>query len=809
MRNLIRDIAYSVRTSIKNPGFTLVVILTLALGMGPNTVIFTVLDGVLFNEGPYVNADQLVVLNATDEVSRSTRAVSFPDFEDWRKTNQSFERMAAYRNDSLNLRHEDSVERVTSQSVTLDFFPALGVTPLLGRMFVSSDFRESEETAVILSHVYWKRRFGGSPAILGTEVFVDGSPARVVGVMPRNFRSFFEGRGARMWVPLAGRPEQLDRTEAYVQVLARPKAGLPREQVEGEMKLISAQLASQYPGSNTGRGVRIRTIREIWMGTVGPGPRVLAFMVFCILLVACANVANVLLARGVLRKREIAMRRALGAGRFRIIRQLLTESVFLGLLGGVAGVLFAYGGLGLVNHYGGDLFLGLGIESFEMDSRTLQFAAVLGLVAGVIFGLVPAFRTSRVSLAGSLKEGGGVVSAGRGKSRIAGMLVVSELVIATLMLVAVSLHIRTYVHSTNLISDPGFRVAGVLTSEMAISERKFESSDERSAFYSEILRRISRLPGIESAGLVNSVAGVWSPPRAKLTVGIADTSVPVAELPGSWVDYRIVSADYFRTLDIPLIKGRFFSEFDNAKAPRVAIVSQRAATENWKESDPVGTTISINGVPHTVVGVVGNVTTALRSTDRESEEVCVSYLQECPPVMRAVILTNRPAESLVTEVRQQARAVGPDEALSELQTMTQYLDQAMWGSRFLVGLFVAFALLAVMISAAGVYGVMSHFVSQKVPEIGIRMALGAARKDVLRQIVRQGATLVAIGMGIGLVLSFGMVRVLPTVMFGLVAVSPVIYVGIVLALTGIALLACYLPARRAATVDPLTALRCE
>jgi putative ABC transport system permease protein len=324
-----------------------------------------------------------------------------------------------------------------------------------------------------------------------------------------------------------------------------------------------------------------------------------------------------------------------------------------------------------------------------------------------------------------------------------------------------------------------------------------------------MLRRVAALPGVHSAGLVSNLPGVWSPPRARFSVGIADPTLPLEEMPGSWVDYRVVSPDYFHTLDIPLINGRFFADFDNASAPRVAIVNQAAAAENWKESDPVGATISVNGVPHTVIGVVANVATAIRSTNRQAQEICVSYLQECPAVMRAVIHTARPAQSIIPEMRKQAQAVGPDEAVSDLRTMSQYLLQSMFGSRFLVGLFVAFGLLAVTISAAGVYGVMSHFVSQKVPEIGIRMALGAARNDVLREIVRQGGMLVAIGMGIGLVLAFAMVRVLPAVMFGLVAVSPVIYLGIVTMLTGIGLLACYLPARRAATVDPLTALRCE
>ena len=807
MRNFLRDISYGIRTSLKNPGVTLAVMLVLALGMGPNTVIFTVLDAVLFNAGPYSEADRLLILNESDE-NRAAQAASYPNFVDWQKSSRSFERMAAYRNDHLNLRLDDTNERVECQSISQDFFRTLGASPMLGRDLEATDFGQTDERAIILSHVYWQTRFGGRADVLGAKVVVDGVPGRIVGVMPKNFRSFFAGRRARLWTPLIDRPELLDRAKAFVEVVARPMPGVRAPQAEAEMQLVMSRLATAYPASNAGKGVRARTINEVWMSSVGPGPRIVGFLAICVLLVACANVANILLARGVLRKRELALRRALGAGRLRIVRLLMTESLVLGLLGAAAGLVFAYWGLSLINHYSGDLFNNLGIESFELDLRAVKFAILVGLGAGILFGSLPALRTSGASLSETLKEGGAVISAHRGKSRVAGVLVVSELVIATLLLTAVSLYIVSYSRSLDLIQAPGFRISGVLTADLATSENKSEP-DQRSNFFSQALSRFQSMPGIQSIGLVSTLPGAYSPARARLTLGVADSSLPPDKLPGVWVNYRIVSGDYFRALDIPLIQGRALTEQDNAAAPRVAVVNQRVAVQNWKDGSPIGATIYVNGVPHTVVGVVGDVETAIRSTDRDPQEVCVSYLQDCPAVLRAVIRTDRSAESLLPDLRKEVSALGADQAISELRTMRQYLDRAMGGSRFLVGLFTAFALLAVAISGAGVYSVMSHFVSQKAPEIGVRMALGADPPAVVRHVVRQGVALLGIGLGIGLALSLGLVRILPTIIFGVVRLSPVVYLCIACILTGIALLACYMPARRASRVDPVLALRSE
>jgi predicted permease len=807
MGSLFRDISYGLRASLRNPGFTLAVVLTLALGMGPNTVIFTVLDAVLLNEGPYSEASKLMILNETDQ-SHATQPASYPDFVDWTKMSHSFERMAAYRNDSFNLRYADSSERVDCQSISVDFFRTLGATPAMGRDFIASDFDHPEERAVILSHAYWQKRFGGRADIVGAKAVLDGAPGRVIGVMEKNFRSFFAGRRARMWTPLTGRPEQQDRAVAFVEVVARPKPEVSRAQAEAEMKLIASGLASAYPASNAGRGIRLRSIREIWMSSVGPGPRIVAFLAVCVLLVACANVANILLARGVFRNREFALRRALGAGRFRIIRQLLTESVVLGLLGAAAGVLLAYWGLALMNHYSGEMFNDLGIESFELDVRAVKFAILLGLFAGVVFGSLPALRTSGSSLAEALKEGGAVISARRGKSRVAGLLVVSELVVATMLLTAVSLYVYSYTRSLDVILAPGFRVSGILTADLAVAENQ-DRRREPSQFFAQAVERVAALPGVSSVGIVSTLPGAYSPARARLTMGVADPSTPIDKLPGAWVNYRIVGADYFRAFDIPLIRGRFLNEHDTATSTRVAVVNRKAALDNWPNGNPIGATISVNRIPHTVVGVVGDVRTAIRSTDREPQEVCVSYLQDCPDVMRVVIRSGRSAQSLLPELRREVRAIGPDEGLSELRTMQQYLHDAMGGSRFLVGLFVAFALLAISISAAGVYGVMSHFVSQKTPEIGVRMALGASAHEVVRHVVGQGAALLGIGIGIGLALSIALAQILPTIMFGVVRLHPVVYLSIGSVLAGIALLACYLPARRASRVDPLRALRSE
>jgi putative ABC transport system permease protein len=809
MGNWLQDIRYSIRSLVRNPGFTLAVLLILALGMGPNTVIFSVLDAVLFRPGPYKDAEELLVIHEANEETRSIEAVSYPNFEDWRRTARSFSAMAAYRSDFINLKDTESVERVSASSVSADFFPVLGIEPILGRTLGSEDFHPGESRAVVLSHGYWQRRFGGRQDIIGTKVVVDGNPGEVIGVMPRNFRSFsLHGRGARVWVPLSGRSEQEDRATPFVEVVARPKSGIAFDQARSEMETIAVDLAARYPVTNIGHGVRLRTIREIWMGTVGPGPRILAFLVLCVLLVACANVANVILAKGISRKREMALRRALGAGRFRLIRQLLTESVVLGLVGGAGGLVFAFWGLDLVNRFSGGIFLGLGIESFELDRRSLGFSITIGALTGIVFGLIPAIRTSNVSLNQALKERGAVIGGSR-KSRLAGVLVVSELVVATLLLTVVSLYVATSLHAFSLARDPGFRIGGILTAELAVSEQRFQTSAERAGFYAQVADAMGEVPGVMAVGLVSSLPGGYSPGRAKVTRGLVDSSLPLEETPGKWVDYRVVSPGYFETLGISVMRGRSFSDFDNEKAPRVAMINQRAAVNEWSEQDPVGETISINGVPHTIIGVVSNVQTALAASDRQDQEVCVSYLQECPTSLRAVVFSERSAESLTPAIKAAVAAIGPNEAASGFQTMEQYLDEVMVGNRFLIGLMGSFALLAALIASAGVYGIMSHFVSQRVPELGIRMALGAGKGEVLRHIMRQGAALVVIGVGIGFILSVVLAKFLPTVMFGLVVARPIVYGSVTLFMAAVGLVACYLPARRAGRIDPLTALRYE
>jgi len=810
MRNLIKDLRYSVRSIFKNPGFSLSVVLILAIAMGPNAAIFTLLDAVIFHPAPYKEAEKLLVLNETDNQGGSLLPVSYPNFEEWRTMSRSFSHMAAYRTDFFNLREGETVERLMTTSVSLDFFPALGVAPLFGRTLAAHDFKLGSPIAVVISHGYWERRFAARPDICGTEVVVDGQPGMIVGVMPRNFRSFsLQGRGAGMWVPLIGRDELTDRSNAFVEVVARPRRGVQAEAAREEMEVIAARIASQYPASNSGRGVRVQTIRQLWLSTVGAGPRVLALLVLAVLLVACANVANLVLANGVNRRKEMALRRALGATRLRLVHQLLTESLVLGVVGAAAALVLAYWALQLINRFSGDIFMGLGIERFELDWTTVQFSIVLGFVTAMVFGVIPAWRTSKVDLNSALKEGGASRGSGVRKSRLAKALVVSELTVACVLLVTVGLYIRTYSQIMRQVDDPGFRVERVVTGNLSVAEQRFPTPASRAQYFSRVLGSIEDVAGVESVGLTSTVPGVFSPARAKLTLGIADDSVPVDKLPGDWVDCRVVSPGYFKALQIPLLTGRAFNDFDHHLAPRVALVGQQAASAYWKSKNPIGEVISINGTPHTIIGVMGDVTTALRSINRQPLEVAVSYLQDCPTSMQCVIHGPRSPESLIKDVRTAVHRIGPNEAASNFQTMEQFIDHSMVGNRFLTGLMASFAILGCLIAAAGVYGIMSHFTSQRTAEIGIRMALGARRTDVLRQIMRQGLNLILIGLGIGLTLSVLLSRVLPTVMFGTVTVSPFIYLLVVVLLALVAMAACYFPARRASKVNPIVALRVE
>jgi len=803
MKGLFHDIRYSVRTVFKNPGFSLVVILTLALAMGPNTLIFTLLDAIIINEGPYKDPSQLLILNQEEEKAKVTQRVSYPNFEDWRKMSRSFSEMAAYRSDQVLFRAGDSIRRVPAETVSLDYFRVMGIEPILGRTFIADDFRKDAPRAVVLKYGEWQKEFGGRPDVVGTEIVVDRVPGRIVGVMPSNFYSLFYGRGARLWVPLIGKAEQENRAEGLVEVVGRPKPGTSKKDAEQELKVIASQLASAYPATNRGIGIRARTIREVWLSSVGPAPRIIGPLVLCVLLVACGNVANLLLARGVVRRKEIALRRALGAGRFKLIRQFLIESSLLGLAGGAVGLLFAYWGLDLINSYM-DL-ASLGIDHLGIDARTLQFTALLAISAGIVFGLLPALRVSKVSLSHALKEGGPIK--GRVKSRLAGALVVSELSIAVIMLAVVSMFIASALHSIDVSYHPGFRIPDVLTGDFSVSDEVYDTPQKKTRFYTELLQRTAEVPGIIAAGLVNTAPGAYSPERAKVAVGVADPNLPPDQLPGIWVDYRIVSADYYKALGIPVLQGRSFTDFDNANAPRVAVVSQRAAAAVWKGRDPIGETLSINGVPHTVVGTVGDVGTSVRATNREEAEVSVPYLQQPRGVMSLVAWTKGNPEAVIPAVKARSLAVGQNDAAARFRTMEQYLYSATRGHRFLVCLVGSFGLLASLIAAAGVYGIMSHFVSQKVPEIGIRMALGAGQGKVLRQIMREGSVLILLGIGIGCPIALLVMRILPRILSGVHA-GP--FFGLVaVLLTAVAVLACYLPARRASRVDPLIALRYE
>ncbi len=805
MKGFLHDVRYSVRAIFKHPGFTLVVVLTLALAMGPNTLIFTLLDAIIIKEGPYKDAGQLLILNEEKEKERVAQPVSYPNFDDWRKMNRSFSELAAYRSDQILFRAGDSIRRVHAESVSLDFFRVLGVDPIVGRTFISDDFRLGAPRAVVLKYGEWQKEFGGRPDIVGTEVVVDRVPGRVVGVMPQNFCSLFYGRAARVWVPLIGKTEQENRAQGFVEVIGRPKPGISKSDVDRELKLIAAQLASAYPESNRGSGIRARTIREVWLGSIGPGPRVIAPLVLSVLLVACGNVANLLLARGVVRRKEIALRRALGAGRLRLIRQLLVESSLMGLAGGAVGLLFAYWGLDLIERY---LDLSsLGIDHLGIDTRTLKFTAIMGIASGIVFGLLPSLKVSKINLSHALKEGGPIT--GRVKSRLAGVLVVSELSIALIMLAVVTLFIASSLRSINISYQPGFRVSDVLTGDFSVSEQAYDTPEEKTRFYTELLHRTAEVPGISATGLVSSVPGGYSPERAKLAAGMTDSKLPPEQLPGIWVDYRIVSDGYFKALGISLLRGRMFTDFDNAKAPRVALVSQRAAVAVWKGRDPIGETVSINGLSHTVVGIVADVETSIRSTNREEAEVSVPYLQQARGVMSLVAWTKGNPEALIPEVKARSLAVGQNDVAARFRSMEDYLFEATSGHRFLIGLVGAFGLLASLIAAAGVYGIMSHFVSQKVPEIGIRMALGAGRGQVLRQVMREGSTLILLGVGVGCPIALLLIRVLPKVMFGVIQGGTMMVGGVTLLLTAVAVLACYLPARRAARVDPLVALRYE
>ena len=808
MNTLWQDLRYGFRMLVKKPGFTVAAILALALGIGANTAIFSVVNTVLLSPLPYSNPDQLVWIWETNPSSGiKTEPASLPNYNDWRKQNQSFQDIAAFANTTLTFTGEGEPERIPSAVVSSNFFKVLGVEPVLGRNFAAEENEPGKHRVVILSQSLWQRRFGANPNIVGQPITLNGNPYTVIGVLPAGFKNPTpnQTKSTELWSPHAFNFDQAGRRSDYLSVVARLKTGVTLQQAQAEMNTITARLSQQYPDSNTGWGTTVLSLHERMIGDVRAALWLLMGVVGFLLLIACANVANLLLARATSRQQEIAIRRALGADRSRLVRQFLTESVLLALLSGVLGSFIAMWGIEVL------MALSPGniprLNEIALNWQVLLFTLFISLVTGVIFGLLPALHATNPNLTESLKEGGRSSTEGVRGTRLRNSLVVSEIAIALVLLIGAGLMIKSFIRLQKV--DPGFHPERILTSDVALPLARYKEDAQVTGFYSQYLGRIASLPRVESVAAISTL-----PLSGGGDVVSFEVEGRQISLPGQSVDaeYRVITPAYFSTMGIPLVKGESFTERHTADVPGAMIVNETFARRYFPGEDAIGKRINL-GDPksdpwRTIIGIVKDVRHEGLDTDPYPQ--MYSPLAQFPRrAMTMVARTSDDPLSLVPAIRSELSALDRDQPLYNVRTMEQVLSASIARQRFNMLLIAIFATVGLVLASVGIYGVISYSVTQRTHEIGIRMALGAQTGDILKMVVGQGMILVVVGVGVGLGAAFMLTRLMSSLLFGVTTTDPLTFGGVSLVLSMVALLACLIPARKATKVDPMVALRYE
>ncbi|MEO6723823.1 MAG: ABC transporter permease [Blastocatellia bacterium] len=801
MNTFWQDLRYGARMLFKNPGFTLVAIITLALGIGANTAIFSVVNAALLRPLPYKQPEQLLMVYS--RTSRDARnPVTYPDLLDWRAQNHSFAHLSAVTPQSVNLTGRAEPGRVIGGFVSADFFKTLGVEPALGRAFLPGEDEAGAERVAIINQIVWRDRFGADPGLIGQTLTLNGQLFTVVGIMPEGFR--FPYSDIDIWMPMQYHPGfSLDRKAAPIEVIGRLKPGVTEPQARTEMETIAARLSAQYPETNKDRGVTLVNLQTMAVERLQPLLLVLLGAVGFVLLIACANVANLMLSRVVGRSRELALRAALGASRFRLARQLLTESLMLSLAGGVIGVLIGLWGMdALAASSGVNLPFGVNVK---LDPAVFGFTFGVTVLTGVLFGLLPALRFSRPDLNEALKEGGRSAGANLGRSRLRSALVVSQVALAIVLLTGAGLMVRSFVNTLRV--DPGFDPKNLLTLEYRVPRNKYPEPKQQQQFHEQVVARIQSLPGVESAALVMSVphgAGI----------GVVGFVLPDRATPSEGQEPRAqvnrTDANYFRTMRIPLLKGRVFAAQDQPDSPPSIVINQTMARRFWPNEDPIGKQVHLLNpdLNASVIGVVGDIK-HFSLDESELPQLYLAYSQRPDIFASLVVRTSGDAMSFSNAVRGAIWSVDQDQPVWKVRTMEWLLDRSLGGQRFMMQLLGIFSVLALLLAGVGIYGLMAYAVSQRTNELGIRMALGAQAGDVLRMVIGQGMKLTLIGVAIGLIAAIGLTRLMSNMLFGVSATDPLTLTAISLLLTLTALLACFIPAWRATKVDPMIALRCE
>ncbi|MHC4696218.1 MAG: ABC transporter permease [Planctomycetota bacterium] len=802
MNNFIQDLRYAFRMLLIRPGFTAVVVLTLALGIGANTAIFSVVNAVLLLPLPYSDPDQLTMIwqsNPGSGLGRST--VSPPNFIDWRNQSKSFQGMSVFRFEAFNLSGRDEPERLIGTRASASLFSVLGAETLLGRTFRPEDDQRGADPVVVLSHALWERRFGSDQALVGRTLTLSNVPHTVVGI---TLPGFAFPRRSELWVPYIFTEDELtQRGSVYLQVIGRLRPGVALRTAQAEMDAIAGRLERAYPESNTGWGVSLVRLHEQMVSGARPTLLALFGAAGFVLLVACANVANLLLARASFRTREIAIRVALGASRSRVFAQLLTESVVLALVGGGLGMLVAFWGTDMLTRLAPTGVPRLGEAG--VDTHVVGFAFAVSVLTAVLFGVGPALQGSRYDLHDSLKEGGWQTAVTRRSRRLRQSLVVAEFAIAFVLLVGAGLMIRSIARMQAV--DPGFDPRGTVATRIDLPASKYAEERQQATFFKEVVERIEALPGVRCAGAVTTLPLG----RSNLMFDFTIEGRPRPERGQELVaGFDAMTPHYFRTMGIPLVRGRVFTERDDASAPLVAVINTTMARTHWPGEDPVGQRIAIGSgdTIWEIVGVVGDVKHDSLTGDARS--AMFIPLEQAPfSFSNLVVRAERDPMALASAIRGAVWSVDPHQPLGSMRTVEQYLADATSAPRATMLLLGVFAAVALILSAVGIYGVMSYSVSQRSHEIGVRVALGARALDVAKLMLSQGAVLVALGVGIGLGGAIALTRVLRSLLFGVGATdAATIFAGAII-LTAVGLLACYVPARRAMKVDPMVALRYE
>jgi putative ABC transport system permease protein len=813
METLLRDLRYGMRGLLKRPGFTAIVVLTLALGIGANTAIFSVVNAVLLRPLPFADSTRLVALGQTYPSDRAALTqFSFRNFADFRDQSKSFERLAAYYNTNLTITGQGPAMRLRAAVVTADLFPLLGATPALGRVFQPAEDQKGGGTPVVLSYECWQRYLGGDPAAIGRTVTLDNKTFTIIGVMPAKFDFPIRPQPTEVWISTALDYESTGEGSIMVsrgyrgwRVIGRLKPEVTLAQAQAELDVIGANIAAQFPEANKDLGLRAVPLLESLVGNLRTTLLLILGAVGVVLLIACANVANLLLERAVTRQREITVRLALGASRWRITRQHLTESLMLSFAGSVVGVLFAI--------WGTDVIVSLSPEGIaritetRLDLNVLAFTAAISVLTGILFGLAPALAVSGTRLAEALKEGGRSAAGGLRTNRTRGLVVVVEIAMAVVLLVAAGLLIQSLVRLQQVAL--GFEPRKVLTMTVVMSPAKVDPQ-QISDFYREVSERVRTVPGVTGASVVSQLP---------LSGNGASTSLNIEGHPDDPSDEGMglihsVGPDYFRLMGIPVVKGREINAQDTMKSKPVLIINETLARKFFPGEEPVGKRMmpgfSTNGpvMMREIVGIVGDV----KHSGPQAETIPEFYFAQSQMPMQGMTLVVRTAgdpNSVVSGVRNEIQSIDKNAPVYLVRTAEEYVARSVKSPRFNTLLLSAFAVVALILTVIGLYGVISCSVSQSTHEIGIHVALGAQTSDVLKMVLGQGMVLTLAGVGIGLAAAFGLTRLMSGLLFGIRATDPITFVEVSLLIVVVAIVACFIPARRAAKVDPLVALRYE